>query len=246
MCIESQQEFDGLREAGRLAWQVRSAMSAAVAPGVAVQELEDLGAGLIRAAGAESAPRSDYGAPCWTFISVNHAVVHGLPSPLKIASGDLVKIDITVRLAGFIGDTACTVIAGRGSPVGVGLSRACQEALTAGLEQLGARCRVRDIGRAVENSVQASGFRVLRALCGHATGRQIHEEPSIPNFDNNDCSRLPVGLVLAVEPMISAGSGEVVEAADGWTIATSDDSLAAHFEETVLVREHGYTILTAA
>jgi methionyl aminopeptidase len=163
-----------------------------------------------------------------------------------VESGDLVKLDVTAEKGGFVADAAVTVAAGKVSEHAESLSRCAQRAFRCGAKAAIAGNRVYDIGRAVEKEVRASGFSVMRELCGHGVGRTIHEEPSVPNFyDKRFRSRLTEGLVITIEPIISAGSGRGRLGGDGWTIGTADGALSAHYEHTIAITRSGPVILTA-
>jgi methionyl aminopeptidase len=173
-------------------------------------------------------------------------VVHGIPGEYVLRGGDVVSVDVGVTLGGFVADSAWTFPVGEVSPEAEQLLQACRAALDAGIEQARAGNRVGDISAAVQRSAESAGYAVIRSLVGHGVGRSMHEEPQIPNYgEPGRGPRLEPGMTLAIEPMISAGSAEIYVHDDHWSISTSDDSLAAHFEHTVAVTEDGPRILTA-
>ena len=246
MSIDSETDLRGMREVSRVAAIARDALAAAAQPGTTPRDLDELCGEIYRHHGAHSAPRHFYSAPVNAFISVNDVIVHGLPTGRRLKDGDLVKIDVTPMLAGYVSDTATTVVIGVGSRVAKQLALCAQEAFFSSLQFVRPGNRVREIGRAIESCVRSQGFQVVRGLTGHGVGRQIHEEPTIPNYDERRQSdRIRMDSVLAIEPMISAGSGEVVERSDGWTICTVDRSVTAHYEHTIVVRDGEPLILTA-
>jgi len=188
-----------------------------------------------------------YRFPAETCISVNDEVVHGVPSPRTLRDGDLVKLDVTVMKDGYVADAAVTVSVGVTGPEASRLLRCTRRALARGLAAARAGARLRDIGRAIDSEVRSSGCSVIRDLTGHGTGRTIHEPPAVPNHDDPGATgRLVEGLVITIEPLVSAGDGRVVEAADGWTVRTADGALAAHEEHTIIVTRGAPIIVTQA
>jgi len=246
MSIESADDWNGLRRAGRVAHLTLEALEAQVRPGVTTAELDAVAARVFAAHGARSAPAIHYGFPKTVLISVNDEVVHGIPGPRRIEAGDLVKLDVTVEKDGYVADAARTVIVQSGSDVATRLAACARAAFDAALTVARAGTKVNEIGRAVEAEVRRRGFTVVRGLTGHGVGRAIHEPPSIPNhYDPWQPDVLTDGLVLTIEPIISAGSERVREDADGWTLRTSDGSLSAHHEHTLVVTRDRPIMLTA-
>ncbi|HVQ35659.1 MAG TPA: type I methionyl aminopeptidase [Candidatus Bathyarchaeia archaeon] len=247
MSVETREELLALKEAGRIVRAALDAMSEAVGPGVTTASLDGIAEGVLRAEGARSAPRLVYGFPAATCISVNDEVVHGIPSPRRLEEGDLVTLDVTVEKEGFMADAAVTVPVGRTDSAARALLAAAQRALSRALAAARAGARLNEIGRAVSYSARRDGFNVVRELSGHGIGRTIHEPPAVPNvYERTARQRLNRGLVLAIEPMLTSGSGRVVEDADGWTVRTADGALAAHAEHTIVVTEGAPLVLTAA
>jgi methionyl aminopeptidase len=245
MSIESKQDLDGLREAGRIVRAALDEMERHTRPGISTFELNEIGARILLNNGARSAPKLFYGFPAEICVSVNDEIVHGIPSPQVIRAGDLVKLDVTAEKDGYIADAARTVVVGQASDEKRELVACARRAFYKGLQVARAGNRVNLIGRAISHEVRKSGFRVIQGLSGHGVGRAIHEEPSVPNeYDLRARQRLTNGLVLAIEPMISAGSGAVYEAEDGWTIKTTDRALTAHYEHTVVITKGQPLILT--
>ncbi len=246
MSIESEAELEAMKRAGHVTRLVLEAMRQRVTPGITTRELDEIGAEVMVRNGGHSAPRKFYKFPAYNCISLNDQVVHGIPDDRPLEPGDLVKLDATVEVDGFIADSALTVAV---PPVGKLQKRLIQAAETSFFNALAvARVgnRVRDIGRVVEQTVKRDGFRVVRDLVGHGIGREIHEDPSIPNFyDARYREPLKRGMVFTIEPMVVAGSGEVEESEDGWAIRTADKTLASHFEHTILITDGKPLLLTA-
>jgi methionyl aminopeptidase len=247
MSIRNQAQLDKLRAIGRIVRRALDRTAAAVRPGITTGELDAIGARVLAEHGAESAPPKVYRFPGALCISVNDEAIHGIPGSRVIQSGDLVKLDLVAEKDGYFADAAITVTAGPASGTAHALARCAESAF-----HLAARCaragnRVHDIGRAVEQETRRCGFQVMRELCGHGVGRTIHEAPSIPNYyDPRHRTRLTEGLVITIEPIIAAGSGEGELQSDRWTIRTSDRSLSAHYEHTVVITRAAPILLTAA
>jgi methionyl aminopeptidase len=247
MSIRSQAEFEKLRLIGRIVRQALDKTAAAVRPGITTRELNDIGAGVLAQNGAESAPPKVYGFPGALCISVNEEAIHGIPGERVIESGDLVKLDLVAEKDGFYADAAVTVRAGEVSATADALARCAERAFSQALRSARAGNRVYEIGRVVERETRRSGFQVLRDLCGHGVGRTIHEAPSVPNYyDPRVRARLTEGLVITIEPIISAGSGKSALQPDRWTIRTADGSLSAHHEHTIVITKNEPILLTAA
>jgi len=247
MSIRSQAEFEKLRAIGRIVRQALDKTAAAVRPGITTQELNDIGAGVLARNGAESAPPKVYGFPGALCISVNDEAIHGIPGERIIQAGDLVKLDLVAEKDGFYADAAITVRAAEVSVTADALACCAEDAFRKALRSARAGNRVYEIGRVVERETQRCGFRVIRELCGHGVGRTIHEPPSVPNYrEPRVRSRLTEGLVITIEPIIAAGSGQGALQRDGWTIRTADGSLSAHYEHTIVVTKHEPILLTAA
>jgi methionyl aminopeptidase len=250
LSIHTPEELAAMRESGRIVRLMLETMKAAVRSGVTTEELDDLGADVMRENGAVSGPVTVYQFPGVSCISVNDEIVHGIPSNRRLRNGDLLKLDVTISKDGFMADAAETVIVGppvTESAIGKRLAVCAQRAFTAAMEVAQAGHRVRDIGRVVEKEVNAAGFHVIRDLCGHGIGRTIHEKPSVPNWPDPSASDfLTEGLVITVEPIIASRSGKSVLARDGWTVRTADRGLAAHYEHTLVITKNEPLLLTAA
>ena len=247
MLIESEQDLLGMKAAGAVVRDTLAAMRAAVKPGMTTADLDRVAAKVIAEAGARSAPQLVYEFPGVTCISVNDEIVHGIPSSKRrLAEGDLVKLDVTVELNGYMADACVSVGAGRLSETAKRLIDCAQAAFKKGLRAIRHGTRVIDVGRVVEDEVTSKGYSVVRPLQGHGIGRTIHEEPMMPNWaDPTARGWLTDGLVVTLEPIIAAGDGDIVEDDDGWTVRTKDHSLSAHHEHTLIVTKGAPLILTA-
>jgi methionyl aminopeptidase len=247
MSIESERDFTGLRRAGRVVSLTLQEMQRHLRPGMTTGELDAVGAEVFERHGARSAPRLIYGFPGTTLISLNDEAIHGIPGERVIRAGDLVKIDVTAELDGYIADAAVTVVLPPASSLKRRLRNCAGAAFQKAIQAAQAGRPLNAVGRAVEAEVRRQGFSVIAGLCGHGVGREIHEEPSVLNFyDPGSTQRLTEGLVITIEPIISAGSDQYVEDVDGWTLRTADGSLAAHYEHTVVITRGRPILLTAA
>lgn len=247
MSIESPADLAGLREVGRVTRQTLDALEQRVRASVSTGELDAVAAAVFVKHGARSAPALVYGFPANVLISVNDEIVHGVPGARRLRRGDLVKLDVTVEKDGYIADAARSVIVGSGSETAKRLIACVRAAFRSACAVARAGTRVNEIGRAVEREVRRHGFTVVQGLTGHGVGRTIHEAPDVPNhYDPWQRDVLTEGLVLTIEPMISAGSAQPVEDANGWTIRTRDGSLSAHHEHTLVITREDPLILTAA
>jgi methionyl aminopeptidase len=236
-----------MQHVGRIVARILQEMEAAVRPGMSTADLDAIGAAAMKRHGVRSAPQQTYGFPGFTCISVNDEIVHGVPGPRRLRPGDLVKIDVTVDASGYVADAARTVIVGPALAMAARLRESARSALRAALAA--ARCgeRVSVIGRAIEARARQDGFAVVRELCGHGVGRAIHEDPPVPNYENPfQRDVLSKGLVIAVEPMLTARPARAVQSTDGWTIRTHNGALAVHEEHTIVIADGGPLILTAA
>lgn len=247
MSITSQAELKALRAVGRVVRLALEAMRRRVVPGVSTRELDAAAARVLEEQGARSAPHLIYDFPGCACISVNDEIVHGVPGPRIVRPGDVVKLDVVAEKDGFIADAAISVPV---PPVTEETRRmvACVEsAFRQAMSVARVGRRVNDIGRVIESEVCAHGFSVVPQLTGHGVGRSIHEKPTIPNYyDPRRRRPLTEGLVVAVEPIVCAGSGKTVTSPDGWTVRTADCSTAAHHEHTLVITSGEPILLTAA
>ncbi len=247
MSINGPEELEGMRAAGAVVRLVLEAMKAEVRPGVTTAELDEVGAGVMRRQGAQSAPALVYKFPGANCISLNDEAVHGVPSGRALQEGDLLKLDVTVEKGGFMADAAITVPVGEVSVERKLLMACAERAFTKAMLVARAGFRVSEIGRVVEREVRRNGFSVIRDLGGHGIGRTIHEAPRVPNYPDPQANQvLTEGLVITVEPIIAAGSGRTVTAKDGWTILTADHQASAHYEHTLVITKGAPMVLTAA
>lgn len=247
MSIESQSDWDGLRAVSEVARETLALLSGEVRPGVTTGELDALAKRFLHSRGARSAPALVYGFPGTVLISINDEVVHGVPGKRRVQPSDLVSLDVTVELNGYVADAARSLVVPPGTDTAHQLVACARAAFDAALAVARAGTPVREIGRVVQREVQRQGFAVVRGLSGHGVGRTIHEPPTVPNeWDPTQTDILTAGLVITIEPMVTAGSGRPVEAADGWTISTRDRSLAAHYEDTIVVTSGRPVVLTGA
>jgi len=245
MTIQSISDLTELSALGRIAASVRNTVAESAAPGTTTRQLDRLAARLAARHGARSAPQDEYGFPGFLCLSVNDAVVHGVPDDTPLAPGDVITVDVTIARGGYVVDTACTVSLPVASPTSVRLAASAVAALADGVGALRAGTPLNRVGVAVSQAVQQAGFHVLRDLCGHGVGRRIHEFPPVPNYpEPRDDIVVWDGLVLAVEPIISAKPTTIYQDADGWTLRTATGCRSAHYEHTVVVTEDQPIILT--
>jgi len=244
---KSPAELEKMRAANALVAEVLGELAGMAVPGVSSLELDVEAERMVRAAGAEPAFKGYRGYPNTLCTSVNDQVIHGIPSKRPLVEGDIISIDMGVKMNGFYGDSAVTLPVGRVSDDAARLLRVTQESLEKAIEQVRLGGRVSDIGHAVQQHVEAHGFSVVREFVGHGIGASLHEEPQVANYgDPGRGPRLAEGMTLAIEPMVNAGKPGVKMLADGWTAVTRDGSLSAHFEHTVAVTKNGPLVLSRA
>ena len=245
--LRDRQEIDAIRAAAQLVARTLSMLGREVRPGVTTAELDRLAEQFIVEHGGRPAFKGYRGFPATICPSVNEEVVHAIPGPRALREGDLIGIDVGVEKDGYYGDAAFTFAVGKVSGEAQQLLQVTREALMLGIAQAKAGQRIGDISHAIQAHAEKSGFSVVRALVGHGIGREMHEEPQVPNFGSPDRGpRLMAGQVLAIEPMVNVGTPDVVTKDDGWTVVTRDGSLSAHFEHTVAVGLEGPEILSVA
>lgn len=247
MTISSDAELRAMTDVGWIVSRTLDALVGEIRAGATTGELDALAAAELERHGARSAPQLVYGFPGSTCISVNEELVHGVPGGRVLRAGDLVTVDVTAEKDGFMADAARTVVVPQGSRLAARLAACAREAFAAALEFAREGNRVWDLGAAIERTAVRDGFTSIRDVAGHGIGRTIHEEPAIPcYFDAAFSQPLVAGMVLAIEPMISISSEETRLAPDGWTVVTADGSLAAHYENTVVITDGAPIVLTAA
>ncbi|MGQ9496848.1 MAG: type I methionyl aminopeptidase [Desulfotomaculales bacterium] len=242
---KSTRELRYMRDAGRVVANVFQELEKAIRPGVTTGELNSLAEDFITRQGARPAFKGLYGFPAAICTSVNEQVVHGIPGLRKLETGDIISIDIGAEINGYFGDAAVTFPVGDISPEARRLLDVTRDALFAGIEMARIGNRLSDVSHAIQSHVEKHGFSVVRDYVGHGIGRKMHEDPQVPNFGRPGCGpRLEPGMTLAIEPMVNAGTYEVMTLDDGWTVVTCDGSLSAHFEHTVAITNGAAEILT--
>jgi len=243
--IRSEEEIALIRKAGSILEAAIKKLKAHARPGVRTRELDEIARDEIIKRDGYPAFKGYKGYPGNICVSINEQVVHGIPSERKLKEGDIVSIDIGVRFKDYFADAAVTIGVGEISDAAGRLIEVTSKALYIGIDNALPGRRVSDISSKIQQHVESSGFSVVRALVGHGIGAAIHEEPEVPNYGRPGAgARLEPGMVLAIEPMVNAGTYEVEVLEDGWTTVTKDRRLSAHFEHTVVIREGGAEILT--
>jgi methionyl aminopeptidase len=238
-------EIERMAAAGRILVRCHEILKSKARPGVTTAELDEAAEKFIRSQGAEPAFKGYRGFPGSICASPNSMVVHGIPGSYALNRGDIISIDIGVVLDGWVADAAITHPIGNVTPVASRLLATTRASLFAAVEQCQPGNRLGDVSHAVQARVEADGFSVIRSLVGHGIGRDMHEDPQIPNFGNpGTLPELEEGMVLAIEPMVNAGSHHVRMGTDNWAVYSQDGSLAAHFEHTVAITADGPRILT--
>jgi methionyl aminopeptidase len=247
--LRTASEVDLVAKGGAIIAGLLEELPAHVAPGVSTGDLDALCEEyIVSHDGAEPAFKGLYGFPGSVCVSVNEEVVHGIPSPKRVLSnGDIVSVDVGVRLGGWCSDSAWTFTVGDVSPDARALLGITEKALEAAVEAAVPGNHIGDIGAAVIRTVEGKRYGIIRELVGHGIGRDVHEEPQVPNIGRpGHGPLLREGMILAIEPMLCAGSPEIRTLRDGWTVVTADKSLSAHFEHTVAITAEGPRILTRA
>ena len=247
MTVENEAQLAALKRIGRIVALTLNLMRERIQAGMTTGELDEIGARELKRLGARSAPILAYNYPGSTCISINDEAAHGIPGPRVIQPGDLVNIDVSAELDGYFADSGASVAI---PPVAPSVSRLCdytQRALEAAISATKAGVRLQEVGRAVQRVATRGGYHCIRELGGHGIGRKIHEPPSVPNW-NNRAARgiLQEGQVITLEPFLTTGAIHVNTAADGWTLRTTDGSLSAQYEHTVVVTRGRPILLTVA
>jgi methionyl aminopeptidase len=239
-------ELERLRAAGRVVRDSLAAMEAACEPGITTAQLDDVGRAVCEAAGARSAPQLTYDFPGFSCISVNEEAVHGIPGSRRVEAGDLVKLDVTAELDGYMADACITVAVPPVSQRAERIVDVARRALDLAIARVRADKLINRVGKAIETEVRRNGMCVLRELGGHGIGTSIHEPPRVESwFDGRDSTRMREGMVFTIEPIIAESTELTVTGDDGWTISTADGSLSAQFEHTLVVTRGRPIILTA-
>ena len=243
--IKNTEEIELLRENNLLVSETLAELARHIKPGITTKELDTIGEEFIRSHGATPAFLGYQGYPASLCISVNENVVHGIPSSCELREGDIVSVDCGTFMKGFVGDSAYTFKVGEVAPEVQRLLDITKEALGKGAAQAAAGKRIGDISSAVQEYAEAAGFSVVRELVGHGVGRNMHEDPEVPNYGARGRGPLlKEGMVICIEPMINMGTRQVVFESDGWTVRTRDRKPSAHFEWAVAITKQGPDILT--
>ena len=243
--IKSAPEIEKMRAAGRLTAQARKLAGSLVRPGITTMEIDKAVRRFIESHGAKPSFLGLYGFPGSACISVNEVVIHGLPSSRKLQEGDIVSIDVGAYLDGFHGDCAATFPCGEVSEEARKLIDVTRQSFFEGINNARVGCRVSDVGHGVQQYVESFGFGVVRDFVGHGVGRKLHEAPEVPNFGAaGHGPRFQPGMVIAVEPMVCAGDWHVKNLDGNWTTVSVDGSLAAHYENTILINDGEPELLT--
>lgn len=243
--FKSQNEIDRIRKASQIVARTLNLLESHVQPGITTRELDQLAESEIRKAGAIPAFKGYRGFPATLCVSVNEEVVHGIPSDRKLKEGDIVGLDLGCIWDGFYGDAAKTYPVGDITEEAKRLLETTEKSLLIGIDQARVGNRIGDIGYAVQTIAESSGYSVVRDFVGHGIGRNLHEDPQIPNYGNRGQGpRIKAGMVIAIEPMVCQGRADVEVLADNWTAVTRDGSLAAHFEHSIAITDNGPEILS--
>ena len=244
--LKSSQEITLMRQAGRIVAEVLEKIREMARPGVTTADLDRAAAQLIEQRGARSAFKGYRGYPANICTMLNHELVHGIPSPKRyLKDGDILSLDVGVFYKGYVGDAGTTIAIGEISPVARQLLEATEGGLYAGIAQARVGNRVGDISAAVQKYVESYGFSVIREYTGHGVGRQMHEEPQVPNFGRTGRGiTLKPGMTFAIEPMVAQGDWHTRVLDDGWTVVMADGSLSAYFEHSMAVTDGEPEILT--
>jgi methionyl aminopeptidase len=243
--IKSPREIEHLKRSNAIVAEVFQELKTLVEPGITTKELDQMTEKIILSRGAIPAFKGYRGYPASVCVSINEEVVHGIPSQRRLKEGDIVSLDVGVNLNGYFGDGAITLPIGEVDPEARRLLEVTEKALYIGIERAKVGNRLFDISYAIQSWVEGQGFSVVRDFVGHGIGRDLHEEPQIPNFGSpHQGPRLEKGMVFALEPMVNEGTYEVKILLDGWTVVTVDGKRSAHFEHTIAITEKGTEILS--
>jgi methionyl aminopeptidase len=243
--IKSPREIEQLKKSCAIVVEIFRELKKVIAPGITTKELDQISEKIILSRGALPAFKGYRGFPASLCVSINEEVVHGIPGQRKLKEGDIVSLDAGVNLNGYFGDGAITLPVGEVGREAKRLLEVTERALYIGIEKARAGNRLFDISYAIQSWVESHGFSVVRDFVGHGIGRDLHEEPQIPNFGSpHQGPRLEKGMVFALEPMVNEGTYEVKVLSDGWTVVTADGKRSAHFEHTIAITDGGAEILS--
>jgi len=245
--IKSEREIEAMRQAGRIVGTILGILAQAVRAGMKTRELDDIAAKEIERLGAKPSFKGYNGFPANLCVSVNDEIVHGIPGGRVLSEGDIVSLDLGVIYMGFQGDAAVTVGVGEISPEAARLVKTTEDALKAGIAAASAGATLGDVSAAIQQRAESVGYSVVREYTGHGIGREMHEDPQIPNFGISGVGLvLKRGMTLALEPMVNIGSWGTRLGGDHWTVYTEDGSLSAHFEHTIAITDAAPEVLTCA
>ena len=243
--LKSRQEIEKMRKSNALVAAILEELKKKIRPGVKTIELDRLSEEMALKKGARPAFKGYRGYPYSLCTSVNSEVVHGMPSERELKEGDIVSLDFGILNDGYYGDAAVTVPVGEIAPAAKRLLRVTEEALYRGIAEVRAGNRIGDISAAIQGHAEAAGYSVVRGLVGHGIGKNLHEDPQVPNYGSSGRGiELKAGMVFAIEPMVNEGTYRVDILRDGWTVVTADGKLSAHFEHSVAITENGPVILS--
>ena len=243
--LKSRDEIAIMREAGRINAEVLQMLVGCLRPGLVEKELDEIVRKEFKNRSVVPAFLGYQGYPATVCVSINEEIVHGIPGDREIVDGDIVSIDLGCVHKGFVADSAVTVAVGNVSPEGRRLIGVTRESLNRGIEAARAGVRLGHIGAAIQACAKSEGFSVVREYVGHGVGRQMHEDPQVPNYGNPDSGPvLKEGMVIAIEPMVNVGDWRTKRDSDNWTVQTLDGSLSAHFEHTIAIRDGEAEVLT--
>jgi len=243
--IKTAEEISAMRQAGQIVATILGILSRQVKPGMKTNELDKIAARELEKRGAKPSFKGYHGFPANLCVSVNNEIVHGIPGERELQEGDIVSLDFGAIYMGFQGDAAVTVTVGEVTPAAKQLIEATKGSLQAGINAARAGARLGDISAAVEQYAESRGYSVVREYTGHGIGRDMHEEPQIPNYGKPGSGpMLKKGMTLAIEPMVNAGDWRTRVGNDHWTVYTADESLSAHFEHTIAITDGQPEVLT--
>ena len=244
--VKSPREIELMREAGKVVAKVFETVEPLIKPGISTYEINEIAEKVIYDAGGTCPCKGYYDYPAGTCVSVNETLIHGIPSKkIKLKEGDIVSLDVVANLKGYCADATRTFIVGTCKESVRRLVNVCRESFFEGIKQAKAGNRVGDISAAIQHYVESSGYSVARDFTGHGIGKSMHEDPSVPNYGvPGTGAMLQVGMAIAVEPMILEGKKDTRILGDGWTVKSKDGKLTCHYENTIVITEDGYEIIT--
>ncbi|MFC3748677.1 type I methionyl aminopeptidase [Paenibacillus sp. GCM10012306] len=248
MICNTTKDLEGLKAIGKVVGHTIAEMKKSVVPGMTTRELDEIGAKIMKEAGAASAPQVTYNFPGATCISVNEEVAHGIPGSRVIQAGDLINIDVSAELNGYFGDAGVSFQLPPYNEKLQHLCRSTEETMMSVINHLRAGMKVNEIGRVMEREARKRGYKVIRNLCSHGIGKSLHDKPNeiLPFYEPRVTTVLKEGQVITVEPFLSTGAEYVDPQADGWTLSVADDSRVAQYEHTIIVTKGEPVILTRA